>query len=248
MGRIANFFRGTPKAPANFPAGPRNEPVTGLPVGEQVLESPYVAARREWNERYGSHIAQATNWRIYAFASMGLSAVLAIALVKIASQSTVQPWVVEVDKLGQVVAVGPADKAYVPDEKTIRAKVASFIQDARSVTPDPVVQKRWLDSVYAAASPATVSYLNDHYRKSDPFAVARNYMVALELQPPMPLSKDTWQVQWTETTRTLAGQVEAITRWQALVNVSTAEPTKAADLLANPSGVRVEQLTWTQQL
>ena len=33
-------------------------------------DSPYLSARREWNERYGDYIAQARNWRRAAFAAI----------------------------------------------------------------------------------------------------------------------------------------------------------------------------------
>ena len=223
------------------------EPVTQLAAAKN-LETPYLNARREWNERYGSYIAQKRAWQMMAIGSLALSAVLGMALVHSASQSKVQPFVVEVDKLGQAVAVRPADKAYTPDQRVIRAQIANFIANSRNVTPDPIVQKRWLDSVYAVSSSSATIFLNDFYKKSDPFAVARNSMVSADIQPPLPLSKDTWQVQWVETKRGLNGQTEGISRWQAIVNISLTTPTTAAQLLANPTGIIIEQISWTQQL
>jgi type IV secretory pathway TrbF-like protein len=227
---------------------PRTEPVTGLPTGGQSLESPYVYARREWNERYGSYIARTRTWQYVALGSLALSAVLGLALVRVASQAKVQPFVVEVDKLGAAVAIRPADAAYTPDQRIIRFQLANFITNARSVTPDPVVQKRWLDSVYAVASTSSAAFLNDFYKKSDPFNVARTSMVAVDIQTALPLSKDTWQIQWTETKRGLNGQTDSITRWQAVLNISIFTPTTPQQIVANPTGVVIDQINWTQQL
>lgn len=246
---ISDFFKGKPKDKKGGPKVSVIEPVSGLSAGGDYLESPYLQGRREWNERYGSYIKRARTWQYVALASLGLSAVLGGGLVKVASQSKVQPFVVVVDKLGQAVAVRYAEAIQTPDDRVIQAQLANFIANSRNVTPDPVVQKRWLDAAYAIAGTAAVQYLNDHYRKNDPFAVARNYMVSADLQPPMRLSKDSWQVQWTETTRTLSGQVDGVpTRWQAVLNVTTASPTTPAEIIANPSGVVIDVMTWTQQL
>ena len=228
--------------------GTRTEPVTGLDAGKQPLESPYVAGRREWNERYGSYISRARTWQLVALAAIGLCAVLSLSLVKIASQSKVQPFVVEVDKLGEAVAVKPADMAGMPDQRIVRFQLANFITNARSVTPDPIVQKRWLDSIYAVSTSSAAAFLNDYYKKTDPFNTARTSMIAVDVQSALPLSKSTWQVQWTETRRGLNGQTEGITRWQAVLNIAVYPPTTQQQIVANPTGVVIDQINWTQQL
>ncbi|MEB3743713.1 VirB8/TrbF family protein [Escherichia sp. Ec20190506] len=45
--------------------------------------TPYLAARREWNERYGSHIIDARNWRTAAF-------VVGVALILSAAGNVIQ--------------------------------------------------------------------------------------------------------------------------------------------------------------
>lgn len=231
------------------PKGPRTEAVTGLTVpAGQALESPYLAGRREWNERYGSYIARARTWQIVALASMGLSAILGTCLAYNASQSKVQPFIVQVDKLGQAAAVMPAEAAAMPDQRIVRFQLANFITNARSVTPDPIVQKRWLDGIYAISTSSAAQFLNDYYRKNDPFQKGRTSLVSVEIATALPLSEKTWQLQWTETTRGLNGSVEGTTRWQAVVNISTFAPTTPQQIIANPTGVVVEQINWTQQL
>ena len=82
-----------------------------------AAENPYLSARREWNERYGDYIARARNWRRAAFAALAVSLVLAIGVAWQAAQSKVVPYVVEVDKLGDAVAVGRADRAAPADSR-----------------------------------------------------------------------------------------------------------------------------------
>src|SRR5580700_2325081 len=116
-----------------------------------VTDDPYLNARREWNERYGSYIARARNWRLAALGSIVVSVILACGVVWLGSQSKVVPYVVEVDKLGQAVAVQRADRAAPADQRVVKAQLASWIVDVRSVSADPVVQKAALARVYAMA-------------------------------------------------------------------------------------------------
>src|SRR5438132_1489942 len=76
--------------------------------------TPYQKAAQVWDERMGSARVQAKNWRLMAFGSLALSLALAAGLIWQSSQSRITPYVVEVDKLGEVRAVGPAVQSYEP--------------------------------------------------------------------------------------------------------------------------------------
>ena len=71
-------------------------------------ETPYQRAGQLWDERIGSARVQARNWRLMAFGGLMLSAGLAAGVVWQSLQSRVTPYVVEVDRLGEARAVGPA--------------------------------------------------------------------------------------------------------------------------------------------
>ena len=66
--------------------------------------SPYLAARREWDERYGDLITRARNWRTMAALSSLVALVATAGMVWLSSQSHVVPFVVLVDNLGRPVA------------------------------------------------------------------------------------------------------------------------------------------------
>ncbi len=74
--------------------------------------TPYQKAAQLWDERIGSARVQARNWRLMAFGCLTLSVGLAGGMVWQSMQSRVTPYVVEVDKLGEVRAVGPAIESY----------------------------------------------------------------------------------------------------------------------------------------
>ncbi len=71
-------------------------------------ETPYQKAGQIWDDRIGSARVQARNWRLMALGLLVLLTASSAALVWRSLQSTVTPYVVEVDDTGSVKAVGPA--------------------------------------------------------------------------------------------------------------------------------------------
>ena len=59
--------------------------------------SPYLAARREWDERYGDLITRARNWRTMAALCSLVALVATTGMVWLSARSHVVPFVVLVD-------------------------------------------------------------------------------------------------------------------------------------------------------
>lgn len=116
--------------------------------------TPYQRAGQLWDERIGSARVQAKNWRLMAFGCLTLSVGLAAGVVWQSVHSRVTPYVVEVDKLGEVQAVGPAIQSYQPTDAQIAWYLAHFITDVRSLPIDPVlVRNDWLEAYDFVAGP-----------------------------------------------------------------------------------------------
>src|SRR5438093_355157 len=69
--------------------------------------NPYLAARREWDERYGSLITRARNWRLIAILCASAALMQTAGLIALSLRAKVVPYVVAVDALGHQVAAGP---------------------------------------------------------------------------------------------------------------------------------------------
>ena len=78
--------------------------------------------------------------------------------------STITPWVVQVDKLGQAQAVAPASGDYRPTDPQIAWHLARFITEVRSIPADPVVLRQdWLDAYNYVTGKGALA-LNDYAR------------------------------------------------------------------------------------
>lgn len=211
------------------------------------LVTPYQKAAQIWDERIGSARVQAQNWRLMAFGMFALSFALAGGLIWQSMQSRVVPYVVEIDKLGSVVAVGPAAQAYSPSDAQIAYHLARFISDVRSLSIDPiVVRKNWLEA-YDYATDHGAVFLNDHARANDPFRAIGERTIAVTVTSVVRVSESSFQVKWTEDVfqhETRAGSE----RWTAILTVVTKPPKTAEVLRKNPLGLYVNGLNWSREL
>ena len=209
--------------------------------------TPYQKAAQVWDDRIGSARVQAKNWRLMAFGCLALSFGLAGGLVWQSEQSRVTPYVVEVDKLGGVEAVGPAIRPYQPTDAEIAYHLARFITDVRSLPIDPIVVRRnWLEAYdYATARAANV--LNDYARQNDPFKSVGEKSVTADVTSVVRASDSSFQVKWTEQTYD-HGTLARTDHYTAILSVVVQQPHDADTLRKNPLGIYVHGLNWSRDI
>lgn len=235
------------QSPQSSEAGPRSS----------GLENPYLSARRTWNEHVGSVVSSRQTWQVVGILSLLIALAGVGGVIHIGSQSKFIPYVVQVDKMGQTIAAGPVTAADKAAPRIVHATVADFITSARMVTPDVALQRKAVFKVYSVLSPndpataKTNEWLNGNADAS-PFKRAAKEMVNIEITSVIPQSPDTWQVDWTETTRDRQGALKGQpVPMRALVTVYTAEPTSQTtdeQLRNNPMGIYVRDYSWSRLL
>jgi type IV secretion system protein TrbF len=210
-------------------------------------ETPFQKAAQVWDERIGSARMQARNWRLIAFGNLFLAVGLACGLIWQAARGTVTPWVVEIDKLGQAQAVGPAIADYQPTDPQIAWHLARFIENVRSLPADPViVRENWLAAYDFVTDKGAVA-LNDYARVSDPFSKIGKIEVAVEISSVIRASGDSFRVAWIER-RYEDASLAATEHWTAILTIVIKTPHDADQLRKNPLGVFVNAINWSKEL
>lgn len=213
-------------------------------------ENPYLAARQEWNERYGSYVKAAASWRIVGITGM-LMAVIGFSYALFQStQVKLVPYIVEVDKLGAAASAGFPQQIEYADTRVVRATLGSFVSNFRSVTPDAVVQKQYIDRTYAllrSSDPATEK-VNAWFRSSSPFDKAKTTTVAIEVNNIVALSPQSFQIDWTEFERDRKGKETAVRRFRGIATVTLTAPQDEGVIRLNPIGLYLRDFDWTAQL
>ena len=210
-------------------------------------ETPYHKAAQIWDDRIGSARVQARNWRLAFFGCLALSGGLAAGLVWQSARGTITPWVVQIDRLGQAQAVGPATAAYRPTDPQIAWYLARFISGVRGIPADPVVlRQNWLDA-YNYVTDRGALALNDYARTNDPFSRIGRMQVAVEIASVIRASDDSFRVEWIER-RYVDGALATTERWSAILTIVVTTPTDAERLRKNPLGIYIHALNWSREL
>ena len=235
--------------PAAPPAAAPTPPVPAREARDERTENPYLAARREWNERYGSYIKQRDAWRRAAVVSWGITALAVASLGWVAAQNRIVPYIVAVDRLGTPTAVGPAEAA-APDARIVRAELGAWIGAVRGVSPDAAAERAGLTKAYALLDQRSSAFatVNDYMRANNPFERARRETVAVEVASVLPLAGDTWRVEWREVVRGRDGAVASIRQWQAAITIAITPPRDERTVLLNPIGIYINALDWSERL
>ena len=210
-------------------------------------ETPYQKAAQVWDERIGSARIQAFNWRLMAFGCLLLSGGLTFGLVWQSARGTVTPWVVQVDRLGQAQAVGPADSSYQPTDPQIAFHLARFIEDVRGLPADAIVLRQsWLRA-YDFTTDRGAAALNEYARSNDPFANFGKLQISVEVSSVIRASPASFRVAWIQRSYE-NGSLSATERWTAILTVVIDTPRDADRLRKNPLGVYVNAINWSREL
>ena len=210
-------------------------------------ETPYQKAAQVWDERIGSARVQARNWRFMAFGCLALAIGLSGGVIWQAGRSTITPYVVEIDTLGQTRAVGPAIAAYEPTDAQIAYHLARFIENVRSLSIDPiVVRQNWLRA-YDYATDRAANTLNDYARENDPFSRVGQRTVTVEVTSIVRSSDDSFELRWREQGFE-NGILADTTRYTAVLSIVLQRPRNEEALRKNPLGIYVHALNWSRDL
>lgn len=222
---------------------------------DTIDDNPYFNARRAWNDQLGETIAARRLWQAVALiALMGTLGAIG-GIIHIGSQSKFVPYVIEIDKLGQAIAVAPAQVSSPVDQRVIKATVSAFVNDLRLVTPDISLQRKAIFSIFAHLAQGDPAFLKStelfNTKELNPFERAAKEMVSIDIDTALQHTPDTWQIDWTETIRDRQGAIQSESQWRALVTVYVAEtqPTTTEEQLkSNPMSIYIKDFTWSKQL
>ena len=206
--------------------------------------TPYQRAGQVWDDRMGLSLAHARNWRRIAVANLALAVFLGTGWWVQADRAIVKPFVVEVAEWGQTQKITALDGRFTPTDAQTGYALAEWIRDVRSKSIDPIViRQNWLGA-YDLMTPRAAAFLNAWAQAHDPFAEVGREAVNVEVLNVVRRSERTYDLQWRET-RFVNGQQAGAARWRALITVAYQPPRTEAELMKNPLGLKIEDVSWT---
>ncbi|MCP3993527.1 MAG: conjugal transfer protein [bacterium] len=219
-----------------------------MPTPHKKPQGRFLRARREWDDRYSSLAHGKRNWQLAALGLLAANLALSAALAWLSTQSRITPYIVEVDTLGQARAFGPAERLRKTDERLIRYQLSLFIHNLRTISADEEAQRELLSRAYAYTRGPAITFLNAHFLAHNPFELAEQARIHVQVHSILPITDESWQVQWSETELPLHHHQGERTSWQAILSVELDPPETTETLLTNPLGLYITEITWTQTL
>ena len=216
------------------------------PPTPKIISRPLTAARL--GRQYLVDLVFLNTTRFFAFLVLALLVAIleGAVLIRLSLTSKLKTIVVAVDSIGRVVSSGPAEQVPVVDDRLKRAALFQWVQDLRTVTTDPITQRRSIDRVYAmignGSSAQTV--VTDFYRNNTPFERARTETVTVDVHSIVPTSNRSYEAEWTETTRDHSGEVAGTQNWKGVFTIALNPPTDEKLARINPLGIYVIDVSW----
>jgi type IV secretion system protein TrbF len=216
--------------------------------GEQA-SNPVLAGRGAFAGAFGDLARGKRNWQLMAFGLLGVLAIVVVAFVRLAGETRITPYVVEVDRLGRAVAFGPGEQTAPTDRRIVEATLSLFIRNVRAVSSDGVAQRELLYRAYAHATGRARQFLDAYFSapEHDPRLLGQSFTRAVEVEAMLPVpGSAVWRVQWTERERPVFVGAARESAWEGYLTVLVRRPRTAAVVEENPLGIYVADLTWTQ--
>lgn len=179
-------------------------------------------------------------------------AICVVCTVLIATTFNYKTYVVRVDNATGRVEVGGQLKAtnYSPREAEIQHFLVQFLTNVRSVPLDPVMFKQnWNDAGYFMTENAEKKLVaftqGDNPAKKLGKVTVQPKISSIQQYPGV---KNTYQIRWVEQEYSMDGSMSnRMTQYSGLFLIEIDPPTKEKDILINPLGLKIADLTITAE-
>ena len=217
-------------------------------------ENPYLSARKEYSDRYGSAVKDAARWRQISILMVLLCLAFGGTMMWLASQNKVVPYIVQVDKQGYAVAIKSAREGSIADTRVVVAALGGFFVNFKTVVTDVASQRRMVNDVYSylAKNSSAETSVSQYYKEHNPFIATqdkREYTVQVEIRSIVRSGGDdkSWQVLWAEE-KVDQGAIIESTEWRALVSVVVSPVRELEEVLKNPLGIFITEINMAQDI
>lgn len=211
--------------------------------------SSVVEGRERFFDHYMDLARGKRNWQLVSFALLLLQGILVAAYVSLASRARITPYVVEVDRHGRALALGPVEPLTRTDERFLRYQLSLFVRDLRTVSADPATQRDLLYRAYAHVDGTARTFLDQYFTRpgNDPRLLARQLVRTVYVTAVLPVPDSTsWRVQWEEHETPRNFGSPSVSAWEAYLTVRIVPPQTTDVIHNNPLGLYVTEINWTR--
>jgi len=230
--------------------------VSKLFLGKQEFNeteprNPCDYGRKIWDDMNGNALRQNHNLRIMCMGLLAALGVATLANVYQATQSTVEPYIIEVDSTtGAIRNAGViSEMQYTPEKLEIEYFLGKFIQDTRSMPLDgEVYRQSWYEAYgyMTKDAAAAMSAEMEKLSKADDFGKKR-IKVTINSILPVNGAGESYQANWTEEVTDLTSGEQKNVPMTGIFTVTIIQNKDRKSLMENPLGIYVKDFSWSQE-
>ncbi|CCG39038.1 conjugal transfer family protein [Xanthomonas citri pv. mangiferaeindicae LMG 941] len=206
------------------------------------------SARKGWTDKLEKSESDKRAWRWAAVAGYALSVLLAGGLIAVSNRPPPKPLIARINTDGAAQVLGYATPNYTPGQAEIRYFLKHWVELVRTVPLDPVVVKSAWSEAYSFMTPASANKLNAEARvPGSTMSKVGQETVTTQVTSVVPVSADSYQVRWIETSFTDQGQVKERSTWTSTFTVKQSPPDRKIELI-NPLGLFITDFNWQRDI
>ena len=158
-------------------------------------------------------------------------------------RTTIVPALVTMNDFGQTQYIGEVSRKNYQNfnipEVAVTYQVKEFLNLYKTLSSDKEIVKRNIEKAYHLLTSSSASKFSTLLRENNPYKDYGSYTkeVIFETEP-LKISKNTYQVDYKQTTRTYQGLIVEEKRQRAVITIQTLEPTED-DIKDNPLGIYI---------
>jgi len=217
--------------------------------------NPFLLARAEYEDRYGSVVKDVAKWRQISLSMIFMCILFGISMIWLSAQNKVVPYIVQIDRHGYAVSIKSAEQSSVADTRIVIATLGRVIMDFRTIVSDSKAQEKLISGVYAciAKDSEAQAAIDQYYKENNPFLLVKERkigrMVNINSITPFTAGGNgtSWLINWMEQT-TNEGRVVSASTYRAIVKIAISPVRELDQVLANPIGLYITELNITKDM
>ena len=214
-------------------------------------QNPCEYDRKVWDDMNGNALKQNHNLRIMCMGLVGALVIVTVGNVYQATQSTVEPYIIEVDSTtGAIRKAGAiSEMNYTPEKLEIEYFLGRFIQDTRSLPVDGEVYKQSWYEAYGYMTKDAAAAMSAEMEKQDRTGDFGKKRIKVTINSILPVNSgsDSYQANWTEEVWDLTTGSQKTVKMTGIFTITIIQGKDKKSLMENPLGIYVKDFSWSEE-
>ena len=213
-------------------------------------EVDYDKATEDLFEFYAQQSKRVNTYKIITLLMITLTIISTLGCIYLSTRSTLIPYVVEVDKVGEAKAIRKADQIYIPKEIENRYFIRDIVSKMRAIPRDSVLYSRNFRQLSYFLTEAMLQKHQDILINEDTNNLAKQLIsrdINITSFNKVPRTKNTYQVKWNEKMYSAEGLEISNSNFVGLFTITNEQPKEIDEININPLGIIVEDFSISKE-